>query len=187
MRDLGALMHAATVLVGDRLGLFRAMVDGTWVSAADLAGRTDTDTRYVVEWLAAQAASGHAEYDAHTGRFRPSEEQALVLTSEFNPMFFPGGIQAAAAMIKDVALIVDAFRDGRGVAWDEHHPDLFAGAERFFRPNYIAHLTEHWIPALDGVEAKLARRRHSGRRRLWPRRVDGDHGAGLSSVVPRRV
>jgi Rv2258c-like winged HTH domain len=91
MRDLGALMHAATVLVGDRLGLFRAMVDGTWVSAAELAGRTDTDTRYVAEWLAAQAASGYAEYDAHTGRFRLSEEQALVLTSEFNPMFFPGG------------------------------------------------------------------------------------------------
>jgi SAM-dependent methyltransferase len=155
MRDLGALMHASTVLVGDRLGLYRAMADCMWLSAAELAARTETETRYVAEWLAAQAASGFAEYDAHTGRFRLSEEQAFVLTSEFNPMFFPGGIQAAASMIKDVDLIADAFRDGRGVAWGEHHPDLFVGTERFFRTNYIAHLTDHWIPALEGVEAKL--------------------------------
>jgi predicted transcriptional regulator len=85
IRDLGALMHASTVLVGDRLGLYRAMADSQWVSAAELAARTDTDTRYVAEWLTAQAASGYAEYDAHTG-FRLSEEQAFVLTNEFNPM-----------------------------------------------------------------------------------------------------
>ena len=91
IRDLGALMHASTVLVGDRLGLYRAMADCTWLSAAELAARTDTDTRYVAEWLAAQAASGYAEYDADTGRFRLSEEQAFVLTSEFNPMFFRAG------------------------------------------------------------------------------------------------
>jgi SAM-dependent methyltransferase len=155
IRDLGALMHASTVLVGDRLGLYRAMADCRWLLPAELADRTETNTRYVAEWLAAQAASGYADYDPHTGRFRLSEEQAVVLTSEFNPMFFPGGIQAAASMIKDVDLIVDAFRDGRGVAWGEHHPDLFAGTERFFRTNYIAHLTDYWIPELDGVEAKL--------------------------------
>ena len=155
MRDLGALMHAATVLVGDRLGLYKAMADCRWLSPDELAARTDTDTRYIAEWLAAQAASGYADYEAHTGRFRLSKEQAFVLTNEFNPMFFPGGIQAAASMIKDVDLIADAFRDGRGVAWDEHHPDLFAGTERFFRTNYIAHLTDYWIPTLDGVEAKL--------------------------------
>jgi SAM-dependent methyltransferase len=153
IRDLGALMHASTVLVGDRLGLYQAMADSQWVSAAELAARTDTDTRYVAEWLAAQAASGYAEYDAQTGRFRLSEEQAFVLTNEF-PMF-PGGIQVAASMVKDVDLIVDAFRDGRGVAWGEHHPDLFVGTERFFRTNYIAFLTNYWIPALEGVEAKL--------------------------------
>jgi SAM-dependent methyltransferase len=155
IRDLGALMHASTVLVGDRLGLYRAMADSQWVSAAELAARTDTDTRYVAEWLAAQAASSYAEYDTHTGHFRLSEEQAFVLTNEFNPIFFPGGIQVAASMIKDVDLIVDAFRDGRGVAWGEHHPDLFLGTERFFRTNYIAFLTNYWIPALEGVEAKL--------------------------------
>jgi hypothetical protein len=93
MRDLGALMHAATVLVGDRLGLYKAMADCRWLSPDELAARTDTDTRYIAEWLAAQAASGYADYEAQTGRFRLSEEQAFVLTSEFNPMFFPGGIQ----------------------------------------------------------------------------------------------
>ena len=77
IRDLGALMHASTVLVGDRLGLYRAMADSQWLSAVELAARTDTDTRYVAEWLAAQAASGYAEYDAHTSRFRLSEEQAF--------------------------------------------------------------------------------------------------------------
>ena len=85
MRDLGALMHAATVLVGDRLGLYKAMADCSWLSPDELAARTDTDTRYIAEWLAAQAASGYADYEAHTGRFRLSKEQAFVLTSEFNP------------------------------------------------------------------------------------------------------
>ena len=132
IRDLGALMHASTVLVGDRLGLYRAMADCRWLSPAELADRTDTNTQVRRRWLAAQAASGYADYDPHTGRFRLSEEQAFVLTSEFNPMFFPGGIQAAASMIKDVDLIVDAFRDGRGVAWGSTTPDLFAGTERFF-------------------------------------------------------
>ena len=174
MRDLGALMHAATVLVGDRLGLYKAMADCSWLSPDELAARTDTDTRYIAEWLAAQAASGYADYEAHTGRFRLSKEQAFVLTSEFNPMFFPGEIQAAASMIKDVDLIADAFRDGRGVAWDEHHPDLFAGTERFFRTNYIAHLTDYWIPALDGVEAKL---------RVGATVADVGCGHGASTVI----
>jgi SAM-dependent methyltransferase len=178
MRDLGALMHAATVLVGDRLGLYKAMADSRWLSPDELAARTETDTRYVEEWLAAQAASGYADYEAHTGRFRLSEEQAFVLTSEFNPMFFPGGIQAAASMIKDVDLIADAFRDGRGVAWDEHHPDLFAGTERFFRTNYIGHLTGYWIPALDGVEAKL---------RAGATVADVGCGHGASTVILARA
>jgi hypothetical protein len=187
IRDLGALMHASTVLVGDRLGLYKAMADCKWLSPEELAARTETDTRYVAEWLAAQAASGYAEYDAPTERFRLSEEQAFVLTSEFNLMFFPGGIQAAASMIKDVDLIVDAFRDGRGVAWGEHHPDLFAGTERFFRTNYIAHLTGLLDSSAGWGGGEAARRCHGGRRRLWARRVNGHSGAGVPPVFVRWV
>ena len=155
VQDLGAVMHAATLLVGDRLGLYRSMADSQWVTPVDLADRTETDERYVAEWLAAQAAAGYAEYDSNSKRFRLSEEQAFALTDEYNPVFFPGGFQAAASTIKDVELIADAFRDGRGVAWGDHHPDLFVGTDRFFRPNYIANLTSSWIPALDGIEPKL--------------------------------
>ena len=103
----------------------------------------------------AQAAAGYAEYDPDTSQFRLSAEQAFALTDEYNPLFFPGGFQGAAAAIKDVELITDAFRDGHGVAWGDHHPDLFVGTDRFFRPNYLANLTASWIPALDGVEPKL--------------------------------
>ncbi len=155
--DLGAVLHAATVLVGDRLGLYKAMGDSQPVTPTELAERTDTDVRYVSEWLAAQAASGYAEADAETGRFRLPPEQAFALTNEDNPFFAPGGLQVAASTIKDVDLIAEAFRTGRGVDWGEHHVDLFEGTERFFRPNYIGHLTSEWIPALDGVEDKLTR------------------------------
>jgi len=172
--DLGAVMHAATVLVGDRLGLYAAMADSRWITPADLAARTETDERYVAEWLAAQAAAGYAEYNPDTSRFRLTEEQAFALTDEYHPLFFPGGFQAAAATIKDVELIVDAFRDGHGVAWGDHHPDLFVGTDRFFRPNYIANLTTSWIPALDGVEHKL----HTG-----ARIADIGCGYGASTII----
>lgn len=173
--DLGAVGHAATVLVGDQLGLYNAMGDSRWLSAAELAEATGTEPRYVAEWLAAQAASGYAEYDSDTDRFRLPEEQALVLTNEHNPaVFVPGGIQTAASMIKDVGLIAGAFRTGKGVAWGDHHPDLFAGIERFFRPNYIGNLVDAWLPALDGVEAKL---------RTGGRVADVGCGHGASTII----
>jgi len=153
--DLGAVLHAATVLVGDKLGLYAAMGDGQPVTPAQLAERTGYDERYLAEWLAAQAASGYAEYDPATGTFRLTEEQAFALTSEDNPLFAPGGLQVAASTIKDVDLLADAIRTGRGVDWGEHHPDLFAGTDRFFKPNYIGNLVDSWLPSLDGVVAKL--------------------------------
>ena len=153
--DLGAVFHAATVLVGDRLGLYRAMADGSWVSPEQLAARTRTDGRYVAEWLAAQAASGYADVDPSGPRYRLSPEQALALTDEYNPLFAPGGLQVAGSTIKDVELISDAFRTGRGVDWAAHDPDLFDGTERFFRPNYIANLVTEWIPAMDGAAERL--------------------------------
>jgi SAM-dependent methyltransferase len=155
MRDLGAVMHTATVLLGDRLGLYKAMADGAWLEPGDLAARTDTDPRYVTEWLAAQASSDYVNYDEATGRLQLDEEQALALTDEFNPIFFPGGLQVAAAVIKDVDLVAAAFRSGTGVPWGDHHPDLFAGTEKFFRGNYLSFLIPAWLPALNGVVDRL--------------------------------
>ena len=131
------------------------MADCDWLTAEQLAERTGTHPRYVREWLAAQAASGYAEHDPSSGRFRLTPEQAFALTSEYNPLFAPGGLQVAASTLADVGLIADAFQTGKGVAWGEHDHDLIEGTLRFFRPNYIGNLTENWIPALEGVETKL--------------------------------
>jgi 2-polyprenyl-3-methyl-5-hydroxy-6-metoxy-1,4-benzoquinol methylase len=148
-------MHAATVLIGDKLGLYKAMADGEPTTAAELAERTGTDERYMQEWLSAQAASGYVDYDPDTESFHLSPEQAFALTNEYNPLFAPGGLQVAASTIKDADTIAEGIRTGRGVGWHEHHHDLFEGVERFFRPNYIGSLVSAWIPALTGVEEKL--------------------------------
>jgi 2-polyprenyl-3-methyl-5-hydroxy-6-metoxy-1,4-benzoquinol methylase len=153
--DLGAVFHAATVLVGDRLGLYAAMGDSQPVTPSQLAERTGYDERYLTEWLAAQAASGYAEYDATAETFRLTEEQAFALTSPDNPVFAPGGMQLAASTIADVGPIADAIRTGGGVDWGEHDDNLFAGTDRFFRPNYIGNLVDSWLPALDGVVDEL--------------------------------
>jgi SAM-dependent methyltransferase len=153
--DLGAAMSAALVVIGDRLGLYRAMADGAPVSASELAARTGTDERYVREWLANQAAGGYVSYDPAGEAFSLTPEQSLALAQEGSPAFVPGAFQVATALTKDEEKIGRAFVDGQGVGWHEHHHDLFAGTERFFRPGYAANLVSGWIPALDGVEAKL--------------------------------
>lgn len=154
VQDLGAVMHAATIVVGDRLGLYKAMADGP-LSADELARRTETDGRYVREWLSAQAASGYVRYDAATDRFSLEPEQAFALTVEGGPAFIPGAFEVAVAQFKAIPKIVSAFRTGLGLGWHEHDACLFRGTERFFRPGYAANLVSCWIPALDGVEAKL--------------------------------
>lgn len=153
--DMGAAMHASTVLIGDKLGLYKAMADGVSVTPKELAERTETDERYVREWLAAQAASGYTEYDPATERFHLTPEQAFALANEHNPVFVPGGFQTPAAAMRDVELMVEAFRTGEGVGWHQHDHELFEGTERFFRSNYVANLTTAWIPALDGALEKL--------------------------------
>ncbi len=152
--DLGAVMHAATVVVGDQLGLYKALAEGP-MTAEQLAAKTSTDPRYVREWLSSQAASGYAMYDAANERFSLSEEQALALAVENSPAFVPGAFQIAVAQFKAIPKIVDAFRTGHGLGWHEHDVALFHGTERFFRPGYAANLVASWIPALDGVEDKL--------------------------------
>ncbi len=153
--DLGAALSVATVLIGDKLGLYKAMADGAPVTPSELAERTGTDERYVREWLSAQAASGYVLYDAASESFTLPPEQAMALAQDDSPAFIPGAFQLAASLVKDEPKIAAAFRSGAGVGWHEHDGDLFCGTERFFRPGYIANLVGSWIPALDGVHEKL--------------------------------
>jgi SAM-dependent methyltransferase len=152
--DLGAALSAALVVIGDRLGLYRAMADGAPVTPQELSDRTGTDARYVREWLSNQAAGGYVTYG--DGTFSLSPEQSLALAQEGSPAFVPGAFQLATSLVKDEEKIARAFETGDGVGWHEHHHDLFAGTERFFRPGYSANLTSSWIPALDGAQEKLA-------------------------------
>ena len=153
--DLGGALTASLVVIGDKLGLYRAMGDSEPVTPAELAERTGTSERCVREWLAAQAASGYLTYDAATGRYTLPAEHALALVHEDSPAFIIGGFQTMTAAMRAEAKVTEAFRTGAGVGWHEHDPGLFEGCERFFRPGYNANLVSTWIPALDGVQAKL--------------------------------
>jgi SAM-dependent methyltransferase len=153
--DLGAAVSAALVVIGDKLGLYRAMGDCAPVSPQELARRTHTDARYVREWLSNQAAGGYVTYDPASGSFSLTPEQSLALAQEGSPAFVPGAFQLVTSLVKDEPKITDAFKTGHGVGWHEHNHDLFAGTERFFRPGYAANLVSSWIPALEGVQAKL--------------------------------
>jgi SAM-dependent methyltransferase len=155
--ELGASASALLVRIGDELGLYRAMADGEPVTPGELASRTGTAERYVREWLANQAAGGYVEYDPRTGTFTLPPEQALALATEDSPASVGGAFQSMCAFAAARPRIAERFRSGDGLAWGEHHHDLFAGTERFFRPGYAAHLVAEWIPALDGVEEKLER------------------------------
>ncbi|HEV8702213.1 MAG TPA: methyltransferase domain-containing protein [Candidatus Polarisedimenticolia bacterium] len=153
--DIGGTFHAALVLLGEKLGLYKALAEGGPQTPADLAKRTKTTERYVREWLNAQAAAGYVLYDPKTGAYSMTEEQAFALADEASPAYLPGAFQVATAAIKSRDKIESAFRTGDGVGWHEHDPDLFEGTERFFRPNYSAHLVTSWIPALDGIDERL--------------------------------
>ena len=155
--DVGAAMSGVLVVIGDRLGLYKAMAKSGPVTPADLAAKTDTAERYVREWLNAQAAGGYVTYDSSTGRYTLPAEQAFALAEELSPAFCPGLFQVTHAMWQAEPKISRNFQDGTGTAWGEQHACLFVGTERFFRSGYIANLMSTWIPALDGVEAKLRR------------------------------
>ena len=151
--DMGAAMHATLVVVGDKLGLYRAMAGAGWITPAQLAAKTSTSERYVREWLHANAASGYVHYDPANGAFELPPEQAFALTVQD----LPGAFHIISACFRDEPKITQAFRTGEGVGWHEHDANLFFGTERFFRPNYQNHLLGEWIPALDGVAEKLTR------------------------------
>ncbi len=153
--EMGAAMNAALIVIGDKLGLYKAMSGAGPMTSVELAKKTGTAERYVREWLASQAAGGFVTYDAASGKYTLPPEQALALADETSPVFLPGFFEIVAACMKDEAKIADAFTTGKGMGWHEHDHGLFAGTERFFRPNYRAHLISEWIPALEGTEAKL--------------------------------
>jgi SAM-dependent methyltransferase len=153
--EMGAAMNAALILVGDKLGIYKAMAGAGPMSSEEIAAKTKTHERYVREWLAAQSAGGFITYDSFTKKYTLPPEQALALADENSPVFLPGFFEIVSACIKDEPKVTEAFRTGKGLGWHEHDHCLFAGTERFFRPNYRAHLIGEWIPALGDVDSRL--------------------------------
>jgi len=170
--ELGATLNAALVVIGDRLGLYKAMAGAGPLTPAELAERTGTSERYVREWLNGQAAGGYVTYEA--GRYTLPPEHAVALADEDSPAFLPGAFQLMAAAVRDEPKITEAFRSGAGVGWHQHDHGVFDGCERFFAPGYRANLVQSWIPALDGVDAKL---------RAGARVADVGCGHGASTTI----
>jgi SAM-dependent methyltransferase len=152
--DLGAAVHSGMVVIGERLGLYKALAAHPMTSA-ELAAKTVTDERYVREWLASQAAGGYVTYDEKTKKFSLTEEQAFALAQEDSPAYLPGAFQLALGSLAAVPRIADSFRTGAGMGWHEHDDGVFQGCEKFFRPGYAANLVSSWIPALQSVKQKL--------------------------------
>ena len=175
--DLGAAVSAVLVSIGDELGLYRALAKEP-VTAGQLAEQTQTNTRYVREWLGNQTAGGYVEHDAETDRYYLTPEQAACLADPAGPVDLPG----AYLIVQDLYHIRDRalrnFRTGDGMEWGEHHSCLFHGTERFFRAGYNTNLIGTWLPALDGVVAKLER---------GGRAADIGCGHGASTVLLART
>ncbi len=155
VEEVGASLGTALVVMGDKLGLYRALAGAGPLTSTELADRTGTTERYVREWLNAQAAGGFVEYDAESGRYELPPEQAVALTDESSPAYLPGFFQIALGSIIDSPRIAEVVRSGGGVGWHDHVSDVHEGCERFFRPGYNAHLVTEWLPALEGMVDRL--------------------------------
>jgi ubiquinone/menaquinone biosynthesis C-methylase UbiE len=171
--DLGATAAAGNVVVGHRLGLYLALAQGA-ATPAELAARTQTNPRYITEWLRGQAAGGYVEYDPDGEVYSMTEEQAFVLANPDGAVYAPGAFVLALGALRAEPRITERFRTGAGLGWHEQDEDVFVGCEQFFRPGYIANLVSSWIPALDGVDAKL---------RAGARVADLGCGLGASTVL----
>ena len=176
--EVGATLNAALVVMGDRLGLYRALAGGGALTPAELAARTGTAERYVREWLNAQAAGGFVDYHPAEGAYSLPPEQTVALTDEDSPAYLPGLFQNALGSVLDSPRITDAARTGAGVGWHEHNHHVHDGCERFFRPGYNANLVASWLPALDGVVERLQR---------GARVADVGCGHGASTILMARA
>jgi 2-polyprenyl-3-methyl-5-hydroxy-6-metoxy-1,4-benzoquinol methylase len=172
--ELGAAFAGASVIIGDQLGLYKALTGNGPLTSAELAQQTGTAERYVREWLANQAASGYIEYDVQTERFHLTPEQALVFANPESPVIMTGGFYSLQAIYQDVPRMTEAFRTGQGVGWGEHCNCLFCGTEKFFGPGYRGNLVSAWLPALDGVVTKL---------QTGGKVADVGCGHGISTIV----
>jgi SAM-dependent methyltransferase len=152
--DLGAAVHTGMVVIGEKLGLYKALAGGP-LTSAELAAKTQTDERYLREWLASQAAGGYISYDEKADKFSLNAEQAFALANEDSPAYLPGAFELALGSLAAVPRIAESFRTGAGMGWHEHDDGVFHGCEKFFRPGYAANLVSSWIPALHDVKEKL--------------------------------
>jgi SAM-dependent methyltransferase len=155
--DMGAVISAPLMVIGEKLGLYKAMAGAGPLSSVEVAERTGVAERSVREWLRNQAAGGYVTYDAESDRYTLPDEHAMALADEESPVYVLGAFELIASLYADEDQITEAFRSGKGMGWHEHDHRLFLGTERFFRPGYKAHLVAEWIPALDGVAEKLER------------------------------
>jgi SAM-dependent methyltransferase len=172
--EVGGTLNAALVVMGDKLGYYRAMAASGPTTPSRLADDTGTAEPYAREWLNAQAAGGIVEYDPATGLYTLPPEQVVAFTDESSPAFLSGFFQIAVGTVEDSARIPELARSGAGYGWHEHNTDVHEGCERFFRPSYNAHLVAEWLPALDGVVAKLER---------GARVADVGCGYGASTII----
>lgn len=155
LNDIAASLSSVMTDIGYKLGLYQAMQGSGAMTPAQLAEKTQTHERYVREWLNNQAAGGYVLYHPEEGTYEFPDEHAMVLANSQSPVFMASGFDTTASMWMDEEKVIEAFQTGRGIGWHEHHPRLFCGCEMFYKTGYQAHLTREWIPALDGVEAKL--------------------------------
>jgi 2-polyprenyl-3-methyl-5-hydroxy-6-metoxy-1,4-benzoquinol methylase len=155
--EVAAAMNVPLSVIGFRLGLYKAMADGEPVTSQELAERTGTNERYIREWLAGQGAGGYVEYDPEAETYRLPAEHAAVLADEDSPVYQGGMFQSASAAILAQDHVAERFVTGDGLGWHEHHHDLFDGTAAVFGIAYKTMLVQEWIPALEGVEAKLER------------------------------
>jgi ubiquinone/menaquinone biosynthesis C-methylase UbiE len=155
--DLAAAMAGVMTNLGHKLGLYRAMAESGPINSFELALRTGTNERSVREWLNGQVAGGYVLFDADTKQYLLPPEHTFVLAKPDSPAFLPPAFDVAASLWHDEDQILNAFRSGEGMGWHEHNCRLFSGTEAFFRNGYREHLTRTWIPALSGIEDKLAK------------------------------
>ena len=153
--DLAAGYGGVMTVLGHKLGLYKAMANAGPLDSSELAKRSGCAERYVREWLNSQAAAGYVVYHPTSATYELTPEQAAVLADDDSPVFMPPAWEVPVSMFFDEEKTIDAFRTGKGVAWDEHNERLFCGVAAFYRNGYRNSLVREWLPALRGVEEKL--------------------------------